>query len=325
MTVSNGILRRFASHDTEKGRAKIRRVEWVQEGAERVAERTTMYKQIVLLAAAQLMLTGPAWAQQNPVQWGDATAEKMAHFLPEQAAGLVSRTPWGRQTDNQVVVRSGGTVTLQYQDAAAEQLWSFDDPALFQQVAAAQKERADLDQARWEDLKSHAEERNALQKQAQDLLKKRQTKEFQALMEKVKAADAPYEARKKELDDSMSKLQQRGRRMQVGILVNSTPYDEIGPTAKPVGSLAGYPLYHANARASGSVPPEFIGMAVYLGPQGFRNPSARNPELKVKCILVRVEVLSDAPHSETIKADASVAREMLEKVDYAGLAKLLQQ
>ena len=88
------------------------------------AERTTLYKQIVLLAAAQLMLTGPAWAQQNPVQWGEATAAKMAHFLPEPAAGFVSRTPWGRQTDNQVVVRSGGTVTLQYQDAAAEQLFS---------------------------------------------------------------------------------------------------------------------------------------------------------------------------------------------------------
>jgi hypothetical protein len=50
----------------------------------------------------------------------------------------------------------------------------------------------------------------------------------------------------------------------------------------------------------------------------------RNPELKVKCILVRVEVSSDAPHPETIKADESVVRQMLEKVDYDGLAKLLQ-
>ncbi len=114
---------------------------------EMVAERTTMYKQIVLLAAAQLMLTGSAWAQQNPVQWGDATAQKMSHFLPQPGAGLVSRTPWDRQGDNQVAVSSGGTETQQYQDAAAEQLWVFDDPALFQQVAAAQKERADLVQA----------------------------------------------------------------------------------------------------------------------------------------------------------------------------------
>lgn len=289
-----------------------------------VAERTTMCKQIVLLAAAELMLMGPAWAQQNPVRWGDATAEKMAHFLPAPTAGFAPRTPWGRQTDNQVVVRSGGTVTLQYQDAAAEQLWFFDDPALFQQVAAAQKERADLDQAHWEDLKSHAEERNALQKQAQDLLKKQQTKEFQALMEKIKAADAPYEAKKKELDDRVGKLEKRSRKLRVSILANSTPDAEIGPTAKPGGSLAGRPLYQANASASGYAPPEFISMAVYLGPPGFRNSTARSPELKVKCILVRVEVSSDAPHPETIKADEDVARRMLEKVDYAGLAKLLQ-
>lgn len=284
-----------------------------------------MYKQVVLLSAAQLMLTGPAWAQQNPVQWGDATAEKMVHFLPEPAAGLVSRTPWGRQTDNQVVVRSGGTGTQQYQDAAAEQLWFFDDPALFQQGATAQRERAEVDKAHWEDVKAHLAERNALQKQAWDLLKKGQTKESQALMEKMKAADAPYEAKKKELDDRMGKLLKRSRKLRVSILANSTPYDEIGPTAKPVGSLAGRPLYQPNASASGNAPPEFISMAVYLGPPGFRNSTARNPELKVKCILVRVGVSSDAPHPETIKADESVVRQMLEKVDYAGLAKLLQQ
>ncbi len=122
----------------------------------------------------------------------------------------------------------------------------------------------------------------------------------------------------------MGKLQKRGRKLLVSILANSTPYDEIGPTAKPVSSLAGYPLYQANARASGQAPPEFISLAVYLGPPGFRNSTARNPELKVKCILVRVEVSSDAPHPETIKADESVVRRMLEKVDYAGLAKLVQ-
>jgi hypothetical protein len=324
MTVSSRILRRFPSHDTEKGRAKIRRVKLVKQGMEKVAERTTMYKQFALLAAAQLTLAGSAWTQQNPIQWGDATAQKMSHFLPQPGAGLISRTPWGRQTDNQVAVSSGGTETQQYQDAVAQQLWFFDDPGLFQQVASAQKERADLDQARREDVKSHAAERNALQKQAWDLLKKGQTKESQALMEKIKAADAPYEAKKKELDDSVSTRRKLGRRLLVRILANFTLYDWSDPPAIPVGSLAGYPLYQANARASGNAPPEFISMAVYLGPPGFRNSSARNPELKVKCILVRVEVLSDAPHPETIKADEAVARQMLEKVDYATLAKLVQ-
>jgi hypothetical protein len=279
------------------------------------------YKHILLLAASQLVLTGSAWAQQNPVQWGDATAEKMSHFLPEPAAGLVSRTPWGRQTDNQVVVRSGGTGTPQYQDAATERLWFFDDPALFQQVAAAQKERTDLDHAHQEDVKSPLSERNALQNQARDLLKKGQMKEFQAVMEQMKTADAPYEAKKKELDDRVGTLQQRDRRLQFSILANYTLYDWIGPQAEPVSSLAGHPLYHANARASGDAPSEFISMAIYLGPPGFRNPSARNPELKVKCILVRVDVSSSAPHPETIKADEAVARQMLAKVDYASLEK----
>ncbi len=285
-----------------------------------------MYKQIVLLAAAQLVLTGSAWAQQNPVQWGDETAKKMSHLLPEPGAGLVPRTPWGRQTDNQVVVRSGysGNFEPQYQPAAAEQLWAFDDPALFQQVAAAQKELADLDQAHTEDVKSHRAEKNALQAQVQDLLKKGQMKEFQALMEKMKAANAPYEAKEKELDERVRKLQRRARSLQFSLLANSTPYDSMAPLAKPVGSLAGHPLYRANARASGSAPPEVISMAVYLGPPGFRMPSARNPELKVKCILVRVEVFSSTPHPETIKADEAVARQMLEKVDYAGLVRLME-
>jgi hypothetical protein len=192
-------------------------------------------------------------------------------------------------------------------------------------VATAQKERTDLDQAHWEEVKSHAAERNELQRQAQDLLKKGQTKEFQALMAKIKAADAPYEAKKKEPDDRVSNLQRRGRRLLVRIVSNLTPYAWSDPPAKPVGSLAGYPLYQANARASGNAPPEFISLAVYLGPPKFRNSAASNPELKVKCILVRVEVLSDAPRPETIKADEVVARQMLEKVDYAGLAKLSQQ
>jgi hypothetical protein len=284
-----------------------------------------VYRQFALLAVAQLILAGSAWTQQNPVQWGDATAQTMSLFLPKQAAGLISRTPWGRQTDNQVAVRSGSTGTLQYQDAAAEQLWFFDDPPLFQQVAAAQKERADLDQAHSEEVKSHAAERNELQRQAQDLLKKGHTKEFQALIAQIKAADAPYEAKKKDLDDRVSNLHKRGRRLLVRILANSTPYDWSDSPAKPVASLAGYPLYQANARESGNAPPAFISLAVYVGPPGFRNPAAKNPELKVKCILMRVEVSSDAPHPETIKADESVVRQMLENVDYNGLAKLIQQ
>jgi hypothetical protein len=196
MTASSRILRRFPSYGTEKGRAKICRVELARQGMEKVAERTTMYKQIALLAAAQLILAGSAWTQQNPIQWGDATAEKMSHFLPHPGAGLVPRMPWGRQTDNQVALQSGGTGGTgttqydQYQDAAAEQLWFFDDPALFQQVATAQKERADLDQAHWEDVKSHVAERQALAKQAMDLAKAGQRKESQALMGKIKAADA---------------------------------------------------------------------------------------------------------------------------------------
>ncbi len=290
------------------------------------ARLLTTRKEIVLLAGGALLLVASTSAQRNPVQWGDETAKKMSHSLPQPGAGLVPRTPWGRQTDNQVVVRSGysGNFEPQYQPAAAEQLWAFDDPALFQQVAAAQKERADLDQAHMEDVKSHKAERIVLQTQARDLLKRGQTKEFQALMDKMKAADAPYQAKKKELDDRVTKLQERARRLLFSILANSTPYDSMAPMAKPAGSLAGHPLYQVNARASGYTPPEVIAMAVYLGPPGFRMPSARNPELKVKCILVRVEVFSSAPHPETIKADEAVARQMLEKVDYAGLVRLME-
>ncbi len=286
-----------------------------------------MYKQIVLLAAAQLVLTGSAWAQQNPVQWGDATAEKMSRFLPKPTAALIPRTPWGGDTDNKIDVWSGYGLrggNQQFYPAGAEQLWAFDDPKLFEEVAAAQKDRAGFDQARLQDLKSHMAERNALQTQARDLFKKGQTKEALALLEKMKAAGAPYEAKRKELDERVRTLQRGARSLHFRIVANAPPYHRIASAAERIGWLAGHPLYRANSTATGYRAAEFVNLAVYLGPPGFDMPSASKPELKIKCILVYVEVASSAPHPDTIKADEAVARQMLEKVDYAGLVRLME-
>jgi len=282
-----------------------------------------MQTHIGLVVVAQLVVTSAAGAQQNPVQWGDTAAQKMSRFLPQPGASLIPHSPWGRPTDNQVAIRSGGTQTMEYQDAAAEQIWVFDDPALFQQVAAAQKERSDLDQAHSADLQSHAAERSAQQAQLQALLKSGQQKDAQALIAQMKAADTAYQSHKSQLDARLSKLQAGVRQLNVSIVANSTPYDQMGPKAQPAGSLGGHPLYHPPARASGDVPPEFVGLFVYLGPPGLRIATAKTAQLKVKCILVRVDVFSRAPHPETIQADSTVARQMLDRVDYASLAKYL--
>lgn len=69
---------------------------------------------------------------------------------------------------------------------------------------------------------------------------------------------------------------------------------------------------------------EQVVLWVYLGPAGFKNPMEPNNEkvrTELKCLLVGAEIRSTP---EAVKADEALAKQMLEKVDYAGLAKLIQ-
>ena len=78
---------------------------------------------------------------------------------------------------------------------------------------------------------------------------------------------------------------------------------------KQVGTLKGYPLFRADSQ---------VTLAVYVGPKGFRNPpaGAQPQKMQMKCFLVVAQI--PAGGSEAL------ARQMLEKIDYDGLAKLVE-
>jgi hypothetical protein len=62
-----------------------------------------------------------------------------------------------------------------------------------------------------------------------------------------------------------------------------------------------------------------VTLAVYVGPKGFRNPpaGAQPQKMQVKCFLVEAQI----PQGERYEA---LARLMLQKIDYDGLAKLTE-
>jgi hypothetical protein len=80
---------------------------------------------------------------------------------------------------------------------------------------------------------------------------------------------------------------------------------------KQLGTLKGYPLFRAGSQD--------VTLAVYVGPKGFRNPpaGAAPQKMQMKCFLVEAQI----PPGESYEA---LARQMLEKVDYDGLAKLIE-
>lgn len=62
---------------------------------------------------------------------------------------------------------------------------------------------------------------------------------------------------------------------------------------------------------------------MYIGPRGFKNPdllAGQKPKTEVKCILVVVQLYSS--HA-SLNADEALAMQMIERIDYPGLAKLL--
>jgi hypothetical protein len=80
---------------------------------------------------------------------------------------------------------------------------------------------------------------------------------------------------------------------------------------KQIGALKGYPLFRGVQQD--------VFLAVYLGPKGFRNPpaGAEPQKMQMKCFLVQAQFPPGEGHE-------ALARQMLEKVDYDGLAKLIE-
>jgi hypothetical protein len=102
------------------------------------------------------------------------------------------------------------------------------------------------------------------------------------------------------------------------LLLSVAANDSLGSDMKSAGTVKGYPLYrHAMPDATSS----YVRLAVLVGPITFRNPAGPQAQLEVKTVLVTAQIRSTP---EALKGDEALTRQMLEKIDYDGLKKLLQ-
>lgn len=115
------------------------------------------------------------------------------------------------------------------------------------------------------------------------------------------------------LDARSEELKRTLGSLELTIAVNETPSTWFGSGVRSAGTIRGHPALTNGRR-----------FAVYLGPAGFVNPtqsSAGPYRREVKGILVHVWVSPGGPG--ITPAEERLARQLLERVDYPGLAKLL--
>jgi hypothetical protein len=104
-------------------------------------------------------------------------------------------------------------------------------------------------------------------------------------------------------------LQGQGRKLILEMQASYPPLNWA--LLKQIGTLKGYPLFRGVQQD--------VFLAVYVGPKGFRNPPVGKEQQKrqMKCFLAQAQF----PPGEKYEA---LARQMLEKIDYDGLAKLVE-
>jgi hypothetical protein len=287
-----------------------------------------VFKQLLTLVAGFILLTVHGYGQQDAInEWGETTTGKMARFLPKPVPGLIAHEPWSTSESNKVEKTWGDAVqNWKYLHPRAEQAWWFDDPDLAQKIAAAQKEQADFQQQERKDMKSRIPELQTMQKRLADLLQQKKYTEASAVADKIQSLSAGSDAKVKELDDRIRKLRERGRTLRIEIHGNEsladTPY-RTSMQRQPSVTIKGHTVYRAADKTLGTPDAPEVFLAVYLGPEGFRNPAVDVPSLAAgpKCISVMVILQARA---DTLRADEAVARKMLEAIDYDGLAKLIE-
>lgn len=287
-----------------------------------------MYKQIMILAAGIFLLASSGLAQQDPTnQWCETMTGRMATFLPKPVTGLVSHEAWASGENNKIEKTCGDAVqNSKYLKARAEQSWWFDDPSLGQQIEAAKREQADAQQQGQKDLQDHMAEIQALQKQYMDLVKQNKMTEAQATADKMQKLSDAGNAKAKELDERIANLQSRGRMLQIQIHGNEALAEALyrtGQQRQPSGTINGHTVYRATDKTLGAPGAPEVFLAIYFGPEGFRNPAVEVPSVAAgpKCFTVLVML---HPRADTLQSDEAAARKMLEAIDYDGLSKLVE-
>lgn len=304
------------------------------------------------LAAATIVvlcLPGSSAAQDQAdlSRWGQVTLDKLEPFLPDASKWeFVPELP-GRPSDFKAFANQG---SHKYIELLVHKHWYFPDPELFRNLDQVRKEKAALrqqSQAALEEYgrthrdeidkqqKAHAEESEALTKQAQALIQQGKLEEGKALIAKIKPFQDPgglalaesFSKREQQFNDRENALLARRRSVSFRIYTNRTPSTTaFTRPARSAGTLAGRVLY---LQDQGTVDAGLghvvlmVNYAIFLGPDKFQNPHAglRDAELKVKCIVVWAWIES---RPDTVQSDEALAKKVLAAIDYNGLAKLIE-
>lgn len=317
-----GVLESRWSHRGERGSTDF------AEAAVRARHRT------VRRATAAFFLTlaaGPARAQPATWEsWGGRVADELLKLMPVPVAGLVDRHPWEAGEGPVRPWTSSGCTdgSCPWFPVMVGREWRFADPGLVKEVKALehqapvrkledvqQRMEALVGQGKYDEARKLAESMGNIEAEVAAADPSLQGQQDQGkLAERLKAEE-----------DRASRLkEERTRTLRFRIAVNLTPFVlQEGANTKPVGAIQGRAL-HREPKTSTSSTRAGATLSVYLGPPGFRNgPGHDGPRMRgeVKGILVEVSSLSTRDHAQ---ADEALARRMLERVDFAGLAKLLR-
>jgi hypothetical protein len=139
-------------------------------------------------------------------------------------------------------------------------------------------------------------------------------------------SDAKLQASMRALEEEDGRLRKSVRRLTMELMVNGGPVIARGVEkgGTPAGTIAGYQVHRFAFNDAGYDPtPVGVRFAVLVGPPGFKNPAVpdvRSMKTDVKTVLVSVSLQTRA---ETAKADEVKARQLLERVDFAAIEKLL--
>jgi hypothetical protein len=286
-----------------------------------------MNKHFTTLAFGILFVSNPGFAQDDPVnQWGTGTTEKMSHFLPQPAPGLLPHEPWSSGANNKPGMTFGDAVqNWKYLIPRAEQTWWFEDTLMAQKIAAAEKEKSDLAQSEQQNMQSHMAEIQAIQKQYQDLVRQNKITEAQALLPKMQQLTESGDAKSKELDERVATLQSHVRNVTIRIHGNQAVADAVAPAGihpQQSGAINGHPVFRGISNMLGGPDRPTMYLVIYLGPQGLRNPPVEIPSIVgLKCFVIVAEIQTSTNKAQS---DEAVARQMLSTIDYDGLAKMIE-
>jgi len=317
-----------------------------------------MRRPITILVLGAFLLANSAAGQDAAAfdRWGKSMNDALVRFLPNASAFGMTVDPYppfsGPATET-YEYKGANSMLSKYPSYIVHQTWWVNDAELARQTAEVKKEKGafkhERDAALQEFMKAHGDEMRAaqkahlaemekLQKEGADLFNQGKMAQGQAVLGKLQELGAfaypPYQTltesldkRQKELDDRERNLTNRRRKVSFQIHTNRTPTTTAPAFSpmKPAGTLAGHPFYR-ELRGNlnmGSWTETMVDLAVFLGPAGYQNPKIQigHRELVVKSIVVWAWIES---RPDTIQADETAARRVLESIDYNGLSKLIK-